>query len=164
VRLKVWKGGFLTVSWAHPDYTHAKWERFQNQPVTLVFEPFQRLNGSITFEGHPNAADDLRRVIEKTTGQYSQGDYALSSSIDRVELSLCDVNADALTLVNGLRYLDKNHTLTGEIEVSSFRTGDLEDYCRFEFRAGETWMARPILWADIPEESKSPVLPLSQAA
>jgi hypothetical protein len=164
VRLKVWTGGFLTVAWACPDYAHAAWERFQNQPVTLVFEPFQRLNGSVTFEGNPNAADDLRRIIDKTAGEYAQGDYAISSSIDRVEVSFHDVNADALTVVNALRYLARTNTLMGEIDVSSFRRGDMEDYCRFSFRAGEIWMARPELWADSPERPKASVESVAQAA
>jgi len=164
VRLKVWKGGFLTVAWARPDYTFAQWEPFRNQPVTLVFEPFQRLNGSVAFEGSPNAADDLRRILDKTAGQYSQGDYAITSSIRTVDLALRDVNADALTLVNALRYLDKADTLDGEIDVSSFRAGDQEDYCRFSFRAGETWMARPVLWSDTPDTPTSPADLLSRAA
>jgi hypothetical protein len=164
VRLKVWKGGFLTVAWARPEYARAQWEPFRNQPVTLVFEPFQRLNGLVSFEGHPNAADDLRRIIDKTSGQYSQGDYAISSSIRGVEIALHDVNADALTVVNALRYMAKATTLSGEIDVSSFRAGDLEDYCRFSFRAGETWMARPILWSDSPEAAAPPADQVPRAA
>ena len=153
VRLKVWKGGFLTVAWARPDYIHAQWVPFLNQPVTLVFEPFQRLNGAVGFEGHPNSADDLRRILEKTAGQYSQGDYEIVSSIRRIEITFRDVNADVLTLVNAFRYMAKPGTLSGELDVSSFRAGDLEDYCRFSFRAGETWIARPSLWSDTPEIS-----------
>jgi hypothetical protein len=164
VRLKVWKGGFLTVAWARPDYTRAQWQPFRNQPVTLVFEPFQRMNGALSFEGHPNAADDLRRIIEKTSGQYSQGEYAISSSIRGVEVSFRDVNADALTVVNAVRYMAKATTLSGEIDVSSFRAGDLEDYCRFSFRAGETWMARPILWSDTPDTPVVHAESQSQAA
>jgi hypothetical protein len=164
VRLKVWKGGFLTVAWARPDYARAHWEPFRNQPVTLVFEPFQRLNGSASFEGHPNSADDLRRIIEKTAGQYSQGDYAIKSSVRRIEVTLRDVNADALTVVNALRYVAKAGTLSGEVDVSSFRAGDLEDYCRFSFRAGETWMARPNLWSDTPDSLASSADRLSRAA
>jgi hypothetical protein len=164
VRLKVWKGGFLTVAWARPDYTRAQWEPFRNQPVAMVFEPFQRLNGTVSFEGHPNVADDLRRLIDRTTGQYSQGDYAISSTIRGVEITLNDVNADALTLINALRYMAKPGSLIGEVDVSSFRAGDLEDYCRFSFRTGETWIARPILWSDTPNEPASPAGPLSQAA
>jgi hypothetical protein len=151
VRLKVWKGGFLTVAWARPDYEHAQWEAFNNQPLTVVFEPFQRLNGAVSFEGNPNAADHLRKIIDKTAGEYSQGDYAISSSVNRVEITLRDVNADVLTVVNALRYMAKEGSLSGEIDVTSFRVGDLEDYCRFSFRADGTWLARPKLWSDKPE-------------
>ena len=135
VRLKVWKGGFLTVVWARPDFTHAHWEAFRNQPVAVVFEPFQRLNGAVSFEANPHAADQLRKILDSTAGEYSQGDYAISSSVNRVDLTLRDVNADALTLINALRYVAKEGTLKGEIDVSSFRQGDMEDYCRFAFRA-----------------------------
>jgi len=164
VRLKVWKGGFLTVAWARPDYTHAHWEAFRNQPVILVFEPFQRLNGAVSFDGDPNAAEDLRRILDKTAGEYSQGDYAISSSVSRVDVALRDVNADALTVVNALRYMAKPSTLNGNIDISSFRVGDLEDYCRFSFRNGETWMARPQLWSDTPDASTLRADPVSQAA
>ena len=161
VRLKVWPGGFLTVAWARSEYTHAQWERFSNQPVKVVFEPFQRLNGEVTFEGHPNAADDLRRILDKIGGEYSQGDYAITSTIGRVSLTLKDVNADALTVVNAVRYMAKAGTLSGEIDVTSFRAGDMDDYCRFSFRAGEAWMARPVLWPEVPTP---PVGALAQAA
>ena len=164
IRLKVWKGGFLTVAWAQPDYTHAQWEQFRNQPVSVVFDPFQRLNGSVSLEGSPAAADNLRKVLESTAGQYSQGDYEIAASVERVELTLRDVNADVLTLVNTLRYSARNATLAGEIDVSSFRAGDLEDYCRFVFRAGETWIVRPALWSDAPETAAPPLEPLQHAA
>jgi hypothetical protein len=164
LRLKVWKGGFLTVAWARPDYTNAQWEPFHNQPVKVVFEPFQRLNGEVTFEGHPNSADDLRRILDRLAGQYSQGDYAITSTIGRVSLTLRDVNADALVVVNALRYMAKVGTLSGEIDVSSFRAGDMDDYCRFAFRAGEVWMARPELWPETPETPAPPVGAMSKAA
>jgi hypothetical protein len=156
IRMKVAAAGFLSVSWARPDYSHAEWQQFRNQPVSLVFEPFQKLNGTVSFAGSPSTADDLRRVLEATAGQYSQGDYEIVSSIDRVQVTLRDVNADVLSLVNALRYSDRKTTLTGEIDVSSFRAGDLEDYCRFVFRAGETWIARPALWSDPPEPHPTP--------
>ena len=153
VRLKVWKGGFLTVAWARPDYTNSLWERFQGQPVNLVFEPFQRLNGTVSLAGNPHAADDFRRILDSTAGQYSQGDYAISASVERIEITFRDVNADALTVINALRYLSRPGSLSGEIDVTSFRQGDLEDFCRFKFRAGESLLARPFLWSDAPEES-----------
>jgi len=164
IRLKVWKGGFLTVAWARPDYTRSTQERFHNQPINLVFEPFQRLNGAVTFEGHPNSADDLRRILDRTAGQYSQGDYGISASIHQIEFTLRDINASALDVVNALRYMAKPCTLNGEIDISSFRAGDLEDYCRFSFRGGDTWIARPTLWSDTPEPPAPAADPLPQAA
>ena len=163
VRLKVWKGGFLTVTWARPDYTRAQWEAFRNQPVVVVFEPFQRLNGAVSFEGNPNAADQLRKIIDNTAGEYSQGDYAIASSVNRVDLTLRDVNADVLTLVNALRYTSKEGTISGEIDVTSFREGDLEDYCRFSFRADGTWIARPQLWSDTPDADQAPTAAVARA-
>ena len=73
-------------------------------------------------------------------------------------------SAATLTVINALRYLAKPGTLSGEIDVTSFRVGDLEDYCRFSFRAGATRMARPQLWSDTPDASMSPADPVSQAA
>ena len=163
VRLKVWKGGFLTVAWARPDYTQARMEYFRNQPIALVFEPFQRLNGSVSFEGNPNAADDFRRILEKAAGEYSQGDYAITSTVSRVDITLRDVNADVLTVINALRYMAKPGTLNGEIDITSFRVGDLEDYCRFLFRGGESWVARPRLWSDTPEAVAAPAETVPQA-
>jgi hypothetical protein len=164
VRLKVWRGGFLTVAWARPDYTQAQWEVFRNQPVKVVFEPFQRLNGEVTFECHPNAADGLRRILDKIAGEYSQGEYAITSTIGGVTLTLRDVNSEGLTVVNALRYMAKPGTLSGELDVSSFRAGDMDDYCRFSFRAGETWMARPVLWPESPEAPTPPVGAAAKAA
>lgn len=156
IRMKVAAGGLLNIAWARPDYSHAEWQHFRNQPVMLVFEPFQRLNGTASFEGSPTAADDIRSILEATAGQYSQGDFEIVASIDRVQVTLRDVNADCLSVVNGLRYSARNSTLTGEIDVSSFRSGDLEDYCRFVFRGDETWIARPALWSDAPETRPTP--------
>jgi len=156
IRLRVLKGGFLTVAWARPDYTLSPWQEFRNQPVKVVFEPFQRLNGSVKFEGAPTAGDNLRRVLESTAGEYGQGDFEIVSTVDSVELKLRDVNADVLSLVNALRYLSKHGTLCGEIDVTSFRAGDLEDYCRFAFRDGSTWIARPLLWPEALEKQPGP--------
>lgn len=164
VRLKVCPGGSLSVAWAHVDYAHAPWEPFNNQPVTLVFEPYVRLNGAVTFESHPNAAHNLRRIIDGISGQYAQGDYAISSTIGRISLSLRDVNADALTVVNALRYMAMAGTLTGQIDVSSFRAGDLEDYCRFSFHRGDTRMARPLLWPETSDGPTAPAVAMCEAA
>jgi hypothetical protein len=159
VQIKVWERGLLTISWARPDYQQVPLEAFHNQPVRLVFEPFQRLNGTVSLQGNPTAGDYLRRIIDQTAGEYSQGNYAIESSVDRVTLNLRDVNCDALTLVNALRYTARDGSLTGEIDISSFRAGDIEDYSRFSFRPDGTWMARPRLWSDMPDVSPGASLP-----
>lgn len=164
VRLKVAKGGFLTVAWARADYNRAQWEVFRSQPVRMVFAPFQRLNGTVHFEGPPHAADNLHKIIDTTAGQYSQGDYTVTSSLLGVELTLRDTNADGLILVNALRHLATPGSLSGDIDISSFRAGDLEDYLRFSFRQGETWMARPVLWSDTPGSPATPADPVPRAA
>jgi hypothetical protein len=163
VRLKVLKGGFLTVSWAHPDYEHAQWERYEGQTVAAVFEPYQRLNGRVILDGSSAAAEELTDILEHSLGQYSQGDYTITSTVDGVEIAFQDVNADVVGLVRVMRELAKPGSLQGDIDVSSFRAGDLEDYCRFVFRAGEAWVVRPSLWADLPEP-QAPQPPLERAA
>ena len=152
VRVKVWKGGFVTISWARPDYEHADWERYRSQPVSVVPEEYQRLNGKFSFEGVPTAADDIRELLERTAGLYSEGDFEIVARVDRIEASLLDVNASVLPLVYALQVLAKPGTLVGEIDVSSFRAGDLEECCRFSFRNGEAWLVRPALWQSCAEE------------
>lgn len=164
VRLMVWRGGFLTVAWARPDYEHAQWERYQGQTAPLVFEPFQRLNGRVIFDGSSAAAEEVTDAVEHSLGLYSQGDYEITSSVDGVEVTLQDVNADVLGLVKVMREVAMPGSLQGEIDVSSFRPGDLEDYCRFVFRAGEAWLVRPSLWTDVPEVQAPPQPPLERAA
>jgi len=148
VRIKVCKGGSLTISWARPDYTHASWERYRSQPVSVVPEPYQRLNGKFSFEGIPTAADDVRDLLERTAGLYSEGDFEIVARVDRIEVALRDVNASVLPLVYALQVLAKPGSLEGEIDVTSFRPGDLDECCRFTFRDGEAWLVSPSLWGD----------------
>lgn len=164
VRLKVWKGGFLSVAWARPDYTHASWEPYRSQPVSVVPEPYQRLNGKFSFEGIPTAADDIREILERTAGLYSEGDFEIVARVDRIEAALRNVNASVLPLVYALQVLAKPGSLEGEIDVGSFRAGDLDDCCRFAFRGGETWLVRPSLWDGGLETQTPPPQPLERAA
>ena len=92
VRLKIQKGGSVTLAWARPDYTQAQWEHYYTQPVAVVPEPYQRLNGKCSFEGVPSAADDVRELLERTAGLYSEGDFEIIARIDRIEIALRDVN------------------------------------------------------------------------
>ncbi|HUK31372.1 MAG TPA: hypothetical protein VLV89_09675, partial [Candidatus Acidoferrum sp.] len=108
-------------------------------------------NGKFSFEGVPTAADDIRELLERTAGLYSEGDFEIVARVDRIEASLLDVNASVLPLVYALQVLAKPGTLVGEIDVSSFRAGDLEECCRFSFRNGEAWLVRPALWQSCAE-------------
>ena len=164
VRLKVSKGGFLSIAWARPDYTHASWEQYRSQPVAVVPEPYQRLNGKFSFEGIPSGADDIRELLDRTAGLYSEGDFEIVARIDRIEVTLRDVNASVLPLVYALQVLARPGSLEGEIDVSSFRAGDLNDYCRFAFRGGEVWLVRPSLWGGAVETQPQPPQPLERVA
>jgi hypothetical protein len=164
IRLKVWKGGFLTIAWARPDYAHAQWLPYQGQSVQVVFETYQRLNGKVAFEGTPTAGDQIRALLERTVGPYDQGEYAIASSVDATEVTLRDFNASVLRVVDKLREVAAAGTLRGEIDVTSFRAGDVEDYCRFVFKGAETWLVRPSLWSDVPESAAPPGAPLERAA
>jgi hypothetical protein len=154
VRFKVGQGGALAIAWARPNYTKARCEAYHSQPVAVVPEPYQRLNGKCSFEGIPTAADDIRELLERTAGLYSEGDFEIVARIDRIEVALRDVNSSALPLVYALQVLAKPGTLEGEIDLSSFRAGDLDEYCCFTFRGGEAWMSRPALWGDGDKDGK----------
>jgi hypothetical protein len=164
IRLKVWKGGFLTIAWARPDYTDASWEQYRSQPVSVVPEPYQRLNGKVSFEAIPTAADDIGELLERTAGPYSEGDFEIVARIDRIEVTLRNVNASVLPLVYALQVLARPGSLEGEIDLSSFRAGDLDDYCRFALRAGQVWLVRPSLWGGGGETPPQPPEPLQRVA
>ncbi len=149
-RLKVWGGGNLTVSWAHPDYSQAQGVPYEGQTVPIVFEPYQCLNGSVRFKADPDALEKIRAAIEKPGGLYPQGDYQLDRVDGEVALALHDVNSSAMPLVEILRKVALPGTLKGQIEVTSFRAGDLDDYGRFVFKGPDVWLMRPALWSDMP--------------
>ncbi len=164
VRLKIWAGGFLTVAWARPDYEHATLVAYHGQAAPVVFEPYQRLNGVVRFQDSAVAAEVVRATLERSEGLYAQGEYAINVSMKGVEINLRDVNASVLPLVRTLQDVAAPGSLQGEIDVSSFRVGDLEDYCRFVFRSGEAWLVRPSLWSDLLETQAPPSAPLERAA
>jgi hypothetical protein len=164
VRLRVGKGGLLTVAWARPDYSHAQWQPYLGQAVSLVFESYQRLNGSVRFEATSTGLDEIRAELERPGGLYPQGDCEIISSGNRTEIFFRDVNASVLAMLEALRGAAKQGSLEGEIDVSSFRAGDVEDYCRFAVKAGEVWLLRPSLWNDAPTTRTPPEQPFERAA
>jgi hypothetical protein len=156
IRLKVWPGGFLTLSWAKPDYARARWETYQGEHVAVVFEPYQCLNGQVTFNAAAGVREKIRTVLERPGGLYPQGEYSLDRTGNTVILTLRDVNENVLELVDALDRDAQPGTLVGDIEVTSFRAGDVDDYCRFAFLpGGEAWLVRPALWSDVPETEPS---------
>jgi hypothetical protein len=152
VRIKVWEGAFVTVAWAQPDYSRAKWEPYKEGSSPVVFDAYQRLNGVVRFQSHPGAAEQIKTVIERFSGLYPQGEFEILQIGPKLDIRLLDVNASVLELIKTLiRISDTASTLEGEIDVSSFRSGDVEDYCRFVLRGGDIWIARPALWTDLPQ-------------
>ena len=160
VRIKVWEGAFVTVAWAQPSYAHATWQPYRGQTVPLVFDAYQRLNGVFRLLAGQAVVEEIRSTIERNGGLYPQGDFEVLVADRRIEVKLLDVNASVLPLLNVLRgKAEPASSLEGEIDVSSFRSGDVEDYCRFIMRAGEIWIARPELWAAQPQTSSEPIAP-----
>jgi hypothetical protein len=147
-RLRVSGGGVLTVSWAHPSYEDAGCVAYEGLATPVVFEPYQRLNGSVSLTAKPGAADEIRQTIESPAGLCSQGEYELRPKGESLSLELRAVNSSVLPLVETLRKVAAPGSLDGQIDVSSFRAGDLEDYCRFIFEKGELRLLRPSLWSD----------------
>jgi hypothetical protein len=165
VRLRVWSGGFLTVAWARPDYAHASWELYKDQKLALVFDAYQCLNGTVRLQAPSSAADEIRSVVDRFGGLYPQGDFETRVSGEAMEIQLRDVNTSVLPLLKILRAKAAPlASLEGEVEVSSFRPGDVEDYCRFALRRGEIWVVRPSLWSDVPETRPSPPGQMEPAA
>jgi len=152
LRLRVASGGNLNVSWANPDYNGARRVLYQNQPTPVVFEPYQRLNGSVALKAAPGAVEEIRAAIEKPAGISPQGDYTLHLIREIVGLHLKDVNSSVIPLVETLLKLAAPGSLDGHIDVGSFRTGDLDDYCRFVFKEGKAWLLRPGLWEEARPE------------
>ena len=147
-RLRVSSGGVLTVSWAHPSYQDAASVPYEAQATLVVFEPYQRLNGSVSLRARRGAADEIRQTIERPAGLCPQGEYGLRPDGEGLALELREVNSSAVPLVETLRQVAAPGSLNGQIDVSSFRAGDLEDYCRFVFKNGEIRLLRPSLWND----------------
>lgn len=155
VRLKV-SGGILTATWAQPDYSRARRVPYRGEHVPVVFEPYQRLNGAVRLCASAEGFARIRRAIERSTGLYPEGDLDQRSVDDKIEINFRNVNASVLALLAALKDAAQPlDSLEGEIDVSSFRPGDLEDYCRFVIRDGEVWLLRPALWNEAEEEAQA---------
>lgn len=165
VRIKVWEGAFVTVAWAQPDYSRATWERYREGPTPVVFDAYQRLNGVVKLQAQAGAVEEVQAVIDRFAGLYPQGEFEALQMGKNLEARFFDVNASVLQLIKALKAkAEPAASLEGEIDVSSFRAGDVEDYCRFVLRAGEIWVARPALWSDLPQPLPESPKPMETAA
>jgi hypothetical protein len=156
LRLRVWRGGDLTIAWAHPSYEDARCVLYEGQATPVVFEPYQCLNGKVSLKAKPGAADEIRLTIERPAGLCTQGEYELHPLGEALGLELREVNSSAVPLVETLRQVAMPGSLNGQIDVSSFRAGDLDDYCRFVFKNGQIRLLRPSLWSEAPAEHVAP--------
>lgn len=148
LRMRVGYGGNVSVSWAHPNYELGQAVLYDGQHTPVVFEPYQCLNGSVSLKAAPGAVETIRAAIERPAGLSPQGTYSTHVIGEVIGLRLHDVNSSVLPLLETLRRLARPGSLDGWIEVSSFRTGDLDDYCRFVFKKGEARLVRPALWGE----------------
>jgi hypothetical protein len=154
-RLRVSSEGVLTVSWAHPSYEDARSVPYGGQATPVVFEPYQCLNGSVSLIAKPGAADEIRLTIERPAGLCPQGEFEIRPDGEALGIELREVNSSVVPLVETLRQVAAPGSLNGQIDVSSFRAGDLEDYSRFVFKNGEIRLLRPSLWSDAPAEREA---------
>ena len=165
VRFKVAPGGIVAIAWAKPDYARANWQIYRGQAIPLVFDAYQRLNGSVRLAARPELGAEIQAVVDRFAGLGTQGEVKVTESSGQIEIVLRDVNSSVVPLLGFLREkADPASSLEGEIDVSSFRAGDVEDYCRFVLRTGEIWVVRPSLWSEFPAEDTAPPAPLKRAA
>ena len=165
IRLRVASGGALGISWARPDYTRGRWQPYAGEHVPVVFAAYQRLNGNVKFSGPSDAPDRIRAAAERFTGLYPEGELEIRFEGGQVEVSLRDVNSSVLGLLATLREIaNPAASLEGEIDVRSFRPGDVEDYCRFVMKDGGVWLVRPALWSEAPGDQGASGQSLQSAA
>lgn len=162
VRLRVAPGGVVQISWARPDYLHARRVPYTGREF-LIQPQVQRLNGCISFltPSPAQAARELESVAQNFEGLYPEGEFTSSTdeSLGKVQIQLRDVNLDVHLLIARLQQMATPSSLFGYVEMSSFAAADPEQCARFLFREGKVWVERPVLWEDAGAEEKGSVTP-----
>jgi hypothetical protein len=151
VRIRVEAGGAIHVQWAHPDF-HRSLRRPYMGGGELTIEPeVQRLDGAVTFRSQTpeSAAIAIQDLADTFEGLYPEGDcVARAIGGSEVELTMNEVNLDAVLLIETLQKLADPRSLSGKFQVSSFGTDLPERRLRFVFEDGKLWVQHPLLWAD----------------
>jgi hypothetical protein len=154
IRLRVEAGGAIHVRWAHPSFKQATRRPYAGGSDFGIDPEVQRLNGSVSFEsrdpqGAVGAVEDLADTFE---GLYPAGGCVVRDAGEgRVELSMEEVNLDAVLLIELLRELAEPGTLSGRFQVSSFGTVIPENQRRVLFEGGEVQVQQPLLWPETSE-------------
>jgi len=151
IRLRVEAGGAIHVRWAHPSFKQATRLPYAEGAEFVIDPEVQRLNGSVQFEADaPDAAARaLQDLADTFEGLYPEGDcLAQSPGPGQVELTMRDVNLDAVHLIALLRKVARPGTLVGRFEISSFGTITPEHQRRVLFEEGEILVQRPLLWPE----------------
>jgi hypothetical protein len=151
VRLRVEPGGAVHIRWAHPDYARARRQPYVRGAEPLADPRIQRLNGRVQFtaDDAAAAAKALEAAADAFEGLYPEGECRVEAGAGGgVQVDLADVNLDVDILMESLRRLARPGSVVGQVEVSSFAGEAPERYARFVFEGGQTFIQRPVLWAD----------------
>lgn len=151
VRIRVEPGGTIHFQWAHPDFRRALRRPYMGGSELTIDPEVQRLDGKVTFRSPTpeSAAVTLQDLADTFEGLYPEGDcVARAAGGSEVELSMREVNLDAVRLVALLKELADPRSLSGGFEVSAFGTVLPETRLRFLFEDGRLWVQHPLLWSD----------------
>lgn len=151
IRLRVEAGGAIHVRWAHPSFKQATRRPYAGGSEFIIDPEVQRLNGSVRFEADlpQDAADAVQELADTFEGLYPEGD-CVSRVVGpgTVELTMKDVNLDAVRLIDLLRKVARAETLSGRFEVGAFGTINPEHQRRVLFEGGAVLVQHPLLWPE----------------
>jgi hypothetical protein len=151
IRLRVEAGGAIHVRWAHPSFRQATRLPYAEGAEFVIDPEIQRLNGTVKFQAdHPQqSVEAIQELVDTFEGLYPEGDCVCrATGAGTVELTMKEVNLDAVRLVGLLRKVARVGTLSGRFEVSSFGTIIPEHQRRVLFEEGEILVQHPLLWPE----------------
>lgn len=151
IRLRVEAGGAIHVRWAHPSFKQATRVPYEGGAEFVIDPEVQRLNGALSFEADDphGAADAIQNLAGTFDGLYPEGDLVPRvTGQGKVELTMDEVNLDAARLIELLRTLAREGSLTGRFEVSAFGTVIPEHQRRVLFEGGKVLVQTPLLWPE----------------
>ena len=142
------EAGEIRIQWPREDWTHAV-----EVPVVEAMETVEpasaRVSGAIRFEAPAGARAALVDFVERFEGLYPEGDLRLDREGTEVRVELRGINVGPGELLDKLRALARPpQSLTGALEVGSFKPNALERDFRLTIAGGEARAERPALWRE----------------